>query len=100
MIGFNMIFSIVGILGDIIPLIGDVFRFATGLAAFALAAVLSTLIIGFAWIYYRPLIGMGIIALGLILAVAALIMGKSKAKSRSAETALGRQQEPQIAEFK
>ena len=86
--GFKMIFSIVGVLGDIVPFIGDVFRFATGLAAFAITAVLSTVIIGVAWIYYRPLLGMIIIGIGLVLAVAALFMGKKKAASSAMEPEL------------
>lgn len=82
MLGFNMIFSIVGVLGDVVPFIGDVFRFATGMAAFALASVLSTLIIGLAWVYFRPVIGISIIVIGLVLAGAALYLGKSKALKR------------------
>lgn len=79
LVGFKMIFSIVGVLGDVVPFIGNIFRFATGLAAFALTAVLSTVIIGIAWIYYRPLLGIIIIGLGLVFAVAALVLGKKKA---------------------
>ncbi len=80
-VGFKMIFSIAGVLGDVIPFIGNVFRFATGLAALALTAIISTVIIGTAWIYYRPVLGMIIIGVGLLIAIAALFLGKKKAAS-------------------
>lgn len=86
--GFKMIFSIVGVIGDVVPFVGDVFRFATGLAALALTAIISTVIIGIAWIYYRPMIGMIIIAIGLVIAVAALFLGKKKTESREPDAAV------------
>ena len=90
LIGFKMLFSVIGVLGDVIPFFGDILRFATGLFSFALTAIISTLVIGFAWIYFRPMLGMLIIAVGIVLAVIALILGKAKAKARaSVETGEG-----------
>ena len=83
--GFKLIFGVAGVLGDIIPLVGDVFRFATGLAAFALAALISALIIGIAWIYYRPLLGLSIMGIGLIFAAAAFYAGKGRARKAAAD---------------
>ncbi|MEM7427677.1 MAG: TMEM43 family protein [Pseudomonadota bacterium] len=84
-IGFKLIFRVVGVAGDIIPIIGDMFRFATGMAALALSAVISTAVIGVAWIYYRPLVGIGIMLVGTIIAGAALKYGKGQARARQAE---------------
>ena len=84
LIGFKMIFSVVGVLGDVIPFVGDVFRFATGIAAFALAAILSTAIIAIAWFYYRPLLSLGILALGAAIAAAAFYLGKTRVRRQSA----------------
>jgi Transmembrane protein 43 len=90
--GLRMVFAIVGVVGDVIPMIGDVFRFATGLAAFAIAALVSTLVIGFAWLWFRPLIGIAIIATGALIAFVALSLGKSKARAaRSEGSAAGAQ---------
>lgn len=85
LIGFRMIFAIVGVIGDVVPFIGDVFRFATGLAAMALTAVLGTVTIGIAWIWYRPLLGWSIIAIGAVLAVIFLGLGKRRARSNRGE---------------
>ncbi len=78
-IGFKMAFSIFGVLGDIIPFVGDVFRFATGLAALALTFIIAPLVIGTAWLAYRPVVGISILVLGAALAGAFLYFGKSKA---------------------
>lgn len=83
LVGFKMMLSIIGVLGDVVPFVGDVFRFATGLAAFAVTAVLSTLVIGFAWIYFRPVVGISIIVAGLILAIGSMVIGKAKAKKQA-----------------
>ena len=81
LIGFRMMFSIIGVLGDVIPFVGDVFRFATGMAAMALTAVVGTLTIGIAWIWYRPLLGIAIIAIGAVLAFVFLRVGKGRAQA-------------------
>ncbi len=78
-IGFRMIFSIIGVLGDVIPFIGDIFRFATGLVSLALTFVLAPLVIGIAWITYRPLVGLIILAIGIGLGIVFFILGKSSA---------------------
>ena len=78
--GFKIIFSIIGVIGDVVPIIGDVVRYATGFAAIALSAIIGTLVIGFAWIYFRPVLGMIIIGVGLTIGIAAIVIGKSKAK--------------------
>lgn len=82
-VGFKLIFSVVGVLGDIIPFIGDVFRFATGIAAFALAAMISTIIIAIAWFYYRPLLSIGIIVVGGAITAGAFYLGKGRARAQT-----------------
>ena len=86
LIGFRMIFAVIGVIGDVIPFVGDVFRFATGMAALALTAVIGTITIGTAWIWYRPLLGWSIIAIGALIAIAVFKLGKGRAKAnRDAE---------------
>ena len=80
--GFRLLFSIVGVLGDVVPFIGDVFRFATGMVAFALTALIGPLVIGLAWLYYRPVLALIIIAAGVAIAVGFIMLGKARARSR------------------
>ncbi|WP_417678925.1 TMEM43 family protein [Roseibium sp.] len=86
LIGFRLMFSIVGVLGDIIPFIGDVFRFATGLAALALTFVLAPLVMGVAWIAYRPVLGLIMLMAGLLIAAMFLFIGKSRISARKTGT--------------
>ncbi|PLX37566.1 MAG: hypothetical protein C0606_04550 [Hyphomicrobiales bacterium] len=82
--GFRLVFGVIGVLGDVVPFIGDVMRFATGLVSFALTAVIGPTVIGIAWLYYRPVVGLSIIGVGLILAVGFLMLGKMRARDRAA----------------
>ena len=79
LLGLRMVLAVIGVAGDVIPILGDVFRFATGLAAFAIATFVSAVVIGIAWLYFRPLIGASIVAAGIVIAIVALRMGKAKA---------------------
>ncbi len=82
LLGFRMMFSIIGVLGDVIPFIGDVFRFATGLASLALTFVLAPLVMSIAWIAYRPVLGLTILMAGLLIAALFLFIGKSRVSAR------------------
>jgi hypothetical protein len=82
-VGFRMIFSIIGVIGDVVPAIGNLLRFATGLVALALTAILGGLVIGVAWLWFRPLLALAIIAAGAVLAFVLLGAGKRKAASRA-----------------
>ena len=86
LIGFRTLFAIVGIMGDLIPFIGNAFRFATGLAAFALTSLLGPIVIAIAWIAYRPLWGFAILALGLASAAMFIALGKKRAAAAQMKT--------------
>lgn len=70
MIGFSLIFSILGVIADFVPLAGSLVRFGTGLVAFALTAVIGPLVIAIGWFAYRPLLSLGLLAAGGLVAVA------------------------------
>lgn len=70
MIGFSLIFSILGVIADFVPLAGALVRFGTGLVAFALTAVIGPLVIAIGWFAYRPLLSLGLLAAGALVAVA------------------------------
>jgi hypothetical protein len=89
MIGLRMVFAVIGVAGDVIPFLGSIFRFATGLAAFAIASLVSSVVIGIAWLYFRPLVGASIIGAGIVIAIIALRMGKSKAGKAAASQSAG-----------
>lgn len=67
-IGLCMIVGPLGVLADVLPIMGDFVRFGTGLAAGAIALACSLVTIAVAWIFYRPVLGVALlaVAIGLI----------------------------------
>lgn len=80
LVGLNMIFKVVSVLADVLPMLGSIVRAGTGLIAFLLAAILSLITIAVAWIVFRPILGLILIvaAVGLTFAI------KGKLKSSKA----------------
>ena len=76
LVGLNMIFRLVSVLADVLPILGDIVGAGTGLIAFLLAAILSLITIAVAWVVFRPLLGIILIVIAVGLAVA--IKGKLK----------------------
>lgn len=77
-IGFSLFMNPIAVLADVIPLLGSVVRFGTGLLAFLFAIVTGTITIAIAWFYYRPLLGIGILVVGALIAAAIIYVGRSR----------------------
>lgn len=60
-IGFLLILGPLATLADVIPLLGSLVGLGTGIAAAILAAGLSLTLVAVAWIWYRPLLGGGLL---------------------------------------
>ncbi len=71
-----MIFKLLSVIADVLPILGDIVGAGTGIISFLLAAILSLITIAIAWIVYRPLLGIILIVIAVGLAVA--IKGKLK----------------------
>lgn len=87
LVGFNVMFSLLGVIGDVIPFVGSIARFATGLVAFALTAILGPLTIGLAWLAVRPLIGGAIIVVGLLVGGGAWMAARRRREAAAAVAA-------------
>ena len=64
-LGFAMFLAPLSTLAAVIPLLGGIVRGAVGIVAFAIGVPLSILVIAFAWLAYRPILGVGLILLAL-----------------------------------
>ena len=71
LIGLYLIFRPLSVLADVVPLLGSLVSAGAGLIAFLLAACLWLLTIAIAWIFFRPLLGILLLAAaaGLTLAI-------------------------------
>ncbi|MDO6962339.1 TMEM43 family protein [Rhizobium alvei] len=85
-IGFKMLFGFLGVIGDIIPFVGSIVRGGTTLIALVLTLIIGPVVIAVGWFAYRPLLAIGIIAGGLVLAVLFAWMRRSKAAAEPAAT--------------
>ncbi len=66
------------VLGDVVPFIGSIIDIGTGLVAFVVAAPCALVTIAIAWLVFRPVIGLTILALAG--AIVFLVWKKRKAK--------------------
>ncbi|EIC19358.1 TMEM43 family protein [Thiorhodovibrio frisius] len=78
-IGFTMLFGTLRVLAAVVPMFGRLVGGAIGLVAGILTATISLVTIALAWIFYRPLLGGGMLVLGLALLFGLKRAGKAKA---------------------
>ena len=66
--GFSMILAPLGVLADVIPLLGSIVSAGTGFVSTLLGVAWSFIIIALAWLRFRPLLSIGllVVAAGLI----------------------------------
>lgn len=83
-IGFVCMFSILGVIGDLIPFVGSLVEFGTSFIAFVLTLILGPFVIAIGWLAYRPLLAIGLIAGGIILALLFVRLRKGKAAAVAA----------------
>ena len=62
-IGLNLLFEVLRILAAVVPTIGNIVGILGGLFAFLVALVFSLITIALAWLFYRPILGITILAI-------------------------------------
>jgi hypothetical protein len=70
-IGFALLFAPLSVVASVIPPLGSLVGFATGLVALVLTMLAGPLVIAVAWFAYRPLVGGAVLVAGLGLAFGA-----------------------------
>lgn len=91
-IGFSMAFSLLSVIGDVIPFVGSIVGFGTTFLAFILAIVIGPIIIAIGWFTYRPLLSIGIIAGGLLIGGVIWYLRKGRGAAPAGAETLGRAQ--------
>ncbi|GAB5389909.1 MAG: hypothetical protein Alpg2KO_28770 [Alphaproteobacteria bacterium] len=75
-IGFAMMLGPIKAVAMLLPFLGNIIGFGTGLIAFVLAFCLSLITIAVAWLAVRPLLGGGLIVLGIAALILPRFIGK------------------------
>lgn len=78
MAGFRIILKPISAITSYVPLLGSLVGTAVGLVSFVLALILSLFIIAIAWIRFRPIIGISLLAIGALLLIFLIIRGNRK----------------------
>lgn len=68
-ISLSLMGQLIETVTDIVPILGSIAQLGVKLFASVISFFLTTMIIGFAWIYYRPLLGSILILIGLSIAL-------------------------------
>lgn len=76
--GFMAVFKPLSVVADVVPFIGSVVSMGTGVVAFVLAAPLSLITIAVAWIFYRPLLGIALLVVGIGIFAGIFVMSKKR----------------------
>lgn len=82
-VGFVMIFKPLSVLADVVPFIGSIVGFGTGILSFLLSLIIGLVTIAVAWIAYRPWVAIPLLIAALALLVLIFIR---KSKKKNIET--------------
>jgi hypothetical protein len=85
--GFTMIMGPIAALAKVIPVLGSLASGVTSIVAAVLTLILGSVIIALAWFGSRPMLSLGIIGIGIALAVLLAKFGKKKVPSTSPQAA-------------
>lgn len=61
--GLKMLLGPLGVIGDVVPLIGSIIRMGTGFIATVVGLALGTITISVAWLFYRPILSIMLFAI-------------------------------------
>ncbi|MFI5003283.1 MAG: TMEM43 family protein, partial [Reyranellales bacterium] len=87
-IGFGLILGPIGVLADVIPILGDVVRAGTGLVGLLCTSVVAPVVIAIGWFAYRPIVAVVVLVLGAALAYGAIHLSRLRAAARKAPIAV------------
>ena len=60
--GLSMVFKPLSVLADVLPILGDIVEMGMGLVAGLLALICALVTIAIAWLFYRPVLGIALLA--------------------------------------
>jgi hypothetical protein len=83
-IGFMLILNPLVVVADVVPFIGSILSAGAGIVSLVLTAIVAPLVIAVAWFFYRPLVSVVVLAIGLALAYGFKRWASQRAAARKA----------------
>jgi hypothetical protein len=81
-IGFSLILNPLVVVADVVPLIGNILGAGTWLVSLIATVVIAPLVIAIAWLWYRPLVSLAVIAAAVAIAILLRTHAVRKAAAR------------------
>jgi len=72
-IGLTLLFKPLVMIGKVVPFIGSMVAAGTGLISFAIASVISLMVVAIAWFVYRPILGIALLVAAIAIAAFAIM---------------------------
>lgn len=85
--GFASVLGPISVLGSVVPFVGSILGFGTGLIAGAAGIGLGALTIGSAWLFYRPLLALAIFAVAGLVIAGIIFLGRRKKAAAASQQA-------------
>lgn len=86
-LGLVLVFRPLSVLGDVIPMIGSMLAFGTGLFALVLSFALSIGTVAVAWVVYRPVLGIALLSVAIAVLVTLAVRGRKRVAANAATAA-------------
>jgi hypothetical protein len=86
-LGFYLILNPLVVVADIVPFLGGVLGAGAGIVSLTLTAILAPVIIAVAWLWYRPIVSIGVLAVGFAIAYLLKRRAAQKAAARTTQPA-------------
>jgi hypothetical protein len=83
-LGFTLILRPLVVVADVVPFIGSILSAGAGIVSLVLTAIVAPLVIAVAWFWYRPLVSVVVLAIGLALAYGFKRVASQRAAARKA----------------
>ena len=96
--GLKGIFGFLETILKVVPFIANIFGWGVGIVCTVIGIVWSLIVIALAWLFYRPLLGIGLLVLAGFLVWVFAFKGKDKLKELAAKNSKNTQPAPQAAE--
>ena len=85
--GFFLILNPLVVVADIVPFLGGILTAGAGIVSLTLTAIIAPVIIAIAWLWYRPLVSIVVLAIGFGIAYFLKRRASQKAAAQRAQTA-------------
>ena len=83
-IGFMMVLAPLVVVADVVPFIGNILSAGSAIVSLVLTAIVAPVVIAVAWFWYRPLVSVVVLAIGLALAYGFKRWASQRAAARKA----------------